>query len=170
MRWFFPLFVFVWLGFTPVPDAHSLDKVFAERFKRNLQIIIRAHPSYKWGGSTSERDGLDCSGYIYLAAKRSAWPVYRTTAHDVALGNGGWKGYPITLNEADECDLCFWRWVDKYGHQSKEDVHMGALLRDDDGLPAVTHSGSRGVVRDQLRGKLLRDMTKVKHLTIGDKR
>jgi cell wall-associated NlpC family hydrolase len=133
--------------------------------KRQLTFIIAKHPQYTWGGAKYLDQGLDCSGYIFLACKWAAIPgITRTTALRMSLGLGGWYGKDIDLRDADECDLSFWTFN---GH--RQNGHVGALVRGMDGEMHVTHaSSSRGVVLDDLGGVLVRKLTKLRRLTIGD--
>lgn len=109
--------------------------------------------------------GVDCSGYLFLAAKWAGIPgVTRTTSQRMAMGFGGWIGRNIDFTEADECDLPFWTFK-----QHRPCGHVGMFLRDLHGMPGVTHASSkRGVVFDDLTGPLLRNLSKVRRLTIGD--
>lgn len=111
------------------------------------------------------KEGVDCSGYLFLAAKWAGIPgVTRTTSQRMAMGLGGWVGRDIDFTEADECDLPFWtfRKARPYGH-------VGVFLRHPCGMPAVTHASStRGVVLGDLTGPLLRNLSKVRRLTIGE--
>ena len=83
----------------------------------------------------------------------------------MANGKYGWIGEDITLDTADDLDVIWWTFKKDRPHG-----HVGVLWRDRDGSPAVTHSGSRGVGESQLIGKMLSEMSKVRHLTIGDKK
>jgi len=108
---------------------------------------------------------LDCSGYLFLAAKRAAIPgITRTTSLHMSMGLGGWTGREISLDDSDECDLVFWTLAD-----NRPCGHVGALLRDTNGALKVTHAGvRRGVVLENLRGPIFPNLTKVRRLTIGD--
>jgi cell wall-associated NlpC family hydrolase len=133
-----------------------------------LWIIIDKKPKYLWGGSESEEKGIDCSGYLYLAAKRAGIPVHRTTAIQMEAGLAGWKNKKILLDEAEELDLVWWTWKDK---PNRPHGHIGVFLINNRGskLLEVSHSStSKGVVVQQLRGGLLRDISSLKRLTIGD--
>lgn len=159
------------LGFSSTSEALSPE--LQASFKRHLDNIIRMKPRYVWGGAESEEKGIDCSGYLFLAAKRAAIPgIKRTTAIEMARGRGGWAGVDILPDElfsnVEECDLPFWTWHDKpwrpYGH-------VGAFLMGENGLLQVTHASlKRGVVLVPFEGPLVRDLAKIRRLTIGDKR
>lgn len=133
--------------------------------KRQLTFIIAKHPQYTWGGAESLAQGLDCSGYIFLAGKWAGIPgITRTTALRMSLGLGGWHGRDIDLSDADECDLSFWTF-----YEDRQNGHVGALVRGPDGEMHVTHASSRrGVVLDDFDGVLLQKLTKLRRLTIGD--
>jgi hypothetical protein len=116
-------------------------------------------------GSEDLERGLDCSGYMYLAAKWAGIPgVTRTTAYRMAMGFGGWIGRDVSLDAADECDLTFWTMEDDRPHG-----HVGAFLRDPAGKRKVTHASySRGVILEDLNQRLMKDLSKVRRLTIGE--
>jgi hypothetical protein len=144
--------------------ADALGPGYARALTFELRTIIDKHPPYAWGGSTDERKGLDCSGYIYLASRRAGLPVRRTTARRMAVGEGGWTGIPVVLedpaNRGDPLDLVFWTFTAK-----RSNGHVGVRW----GKHAVTHASTRrGVVVDLLTGVLLKALTKSIHLTIGE--
>lgn len=145
--------------------AHALGVGYADTFCKNIQTIIDAHPRYVWGGSVSEAKGLDCSGYIYLGAKRSGFPVFRTTARNMRLGLGGWIGYDLSVFDSEALDLVWWTFT-----ATRPDGHIGILWRDRDGMPTVTHaSGSaKGVVVGFLQGSLFRDISGIRRLRFGE--
>lgn len=133
-------------------------------FKRQLSFIIAKHPTYAWGGSDLTT-GVDCSGYIFLAAKWAAIPgVTRTTAYRMAQGLGGWQSREISLGQAGPCDLIFWTFT-----AARPYGHVGAFLEGQDKKLLVTHaSSSRGVVLEKLRGALAASTSLMRRLTIGD--
>jgi cell wall-associated NlpC family hydrolase len=146
-------------------DADALCDHYKISLKRQLHFIISKHPEYTWGGAEDLEKGLDCSGYIYLACKWAGIPgVTRTTSYRMALGLGGWVGEDIDADESDECDLPFWTFK-----EGRPFGHVGAFLRYmDGGLRAAHASTRRGVVLQELNGSLLRNLTKVRRLTIGE--
>lgn len=82
----------------------------------------------------------------------------------MAFGFGGWSGEDIDPDESDECDLPFWTFKEE-----RPFGHVGAFLRHTDGGLRAAHAGSRrGVVLQELDGTLLRNLMKVRRLTIGD--
>ncbi len=147
------------------PDAWALGPSYKRSLKRQLTFIIAKHPKFTWGGAESLDQGLDCSGYIFLACKWAGIPgITRTTALHMSLGLGGWRGKDIDLGDADECDLPFWTFK-----EDRQNGHVGALIHGTDGEIRVTHASVRkGVVMGPLRGLLLQKLTKVRRLTIGD--
>ena len=148
-------------------NCYALDGHYADSFRKNLWITIDRHPAYSWGGSESEQKGVDCSGYLYLAAKRSGIPVRRVTAMQMRTGGGGWIGKDTDLIHAGELDLVWWTWIDKpHGPHG----HVGVVLTGrQSGLLEVSHSSSsRGVVVHELKGMLLRDISAIRNLVIGD--
>ena len=103
----------------------------------NLKMIAEHHAPYIWGG-TDVKTGLDCSGYIWAAA-RLIFPVTRTTAADMAAGFRGWVGITLAngLRYADEGDLPFYDWG------SNRIKHVGATVRDPaSGDPSLLHASS----------------------------
>lgn len=146
--------------------CHGLSEGYIHSLRDNLRMIIDRKPAYVWGGSQSEAKGLDCSGYIYLAARRSGMPVKRTTALFMEKGLAGWSSRKMTLDDSDELDLIWWTWKDT---PSRIHGHVGVfLVNRDSGLLEVTHSSSkRGVVIQPLVGSLLRDVSSVRRLRLG---
>lgn len=138
---------------------------YQRSLKRQLDFIVAKHPYYRWGGAENLERGLDCSGYLFLAAKWSAIPgITRTTALRMSLGLGGWTGKDLPPDDADECDLVFWTIK-----ESRPNGHVGAVLRNHGAGRKVTHSSlKRGVVLEDLKGPLFPNLTKVRRLTIGD--
>lgn len=146
----------------------GLSPKYETTLKQNIWIIVDRHPKYTWGGSESEEKGIDCSGYLYLAAKRSGLPVKRTTAILMEQGLGNWTSRKITLDDAQELDIVWWTWLKT---PNRRHGHIGFFLINtrESKLLEVTHSSSsKGVVVQQLRGSLLRDISSLKRLTIGD--
>ena len=149
-------------------NCNALDGHYAESFRKNLWLIIDRHPHYSWGGSESEQKGVDRSGYLYLAAKRSGIPVKRVTAIQMRAGNGGWTGKDINLERAVELDIVFWTWKES---PNRPHGHVGAFItgRQSDLLEVTHSSSSRGVVVQELKGQLLRDISTIRKLDIGHK-
>lgn len=141
----------------------------ADHYKKSVKgqchFIIAKHPKYTWGGSKDLEQGLDCSGYIFLAFKWAGVPgVTRITSLQMSLGLGGWTGKDIDRENADECDLVFWTF-----QEHRPNGHVGAFVKDVNAKLKITHaSTSRGVVLEDLHGVLATNLTKVRRLTIGD--
>jgi hypothetical protein len=158
--------LFLILGLILISNlSYGFGVQYANSFKKNIQTIINAHPRYVWGGSESEAKGVDCSGYIHLAAKRSGMPVSRTTSRNMRHGLGGWAGYDIMFNSAEELDIVWWSFT-----STRPNGHIGILWRDKDGFPAVTHSStsSKGVTVGYIQGSLFRDISAVRRITLGE--
>jgi hypothetical protein len=135
---------------------------YRDSLKKQLQIIIVMKPPYKWGG-LDPVNGIDCSGYVFLAFKRAGIPgVTRTTSVRMAQGLGGWKGADVSWLDAEECDLIFWSFK-----PDRPNGHVGVLMLV---APAwVTHSGtSKGVGPAALQGCFLEKISKIRRITIGD--
>jgi len=152
--------------------ADALGPDYARAFKLELATIIHAHPRYVWGGSESEAKGLDCSGYLFLAARRAGMPVRRTTAIRMAAGESGWTSIPVPeLASGRDLDIVWWTLK-----ASRPNGHVGIIwgIGRAGGRKAaeefqVSHaSGSRGVIVEKIRGWIVRKMTAIRRLTIGD--
>jgi hypothetical protein len=132
---------------------------------RELKQVIAKHPRYLWGGSTDVEKGLDCSGYLFYAARRAAMPVHRTTSLQMSRGGGCWVGRNILFRDSREMDIVWWTFS-----AARPNGHLGVAIRHPKyGIPAVTHSSSsRGVVCDYIQGSLFRDITATRRLSIGD--
>jgi cell wall-associated NlpC family hydrolase len=124
-------------------------------------MLIEQKPKYTWGGATDPREGLDCSGYLSLAAHRAGLPVRRTTAGRMALGDGGWIGLDVPSESATDLDLAFWTFQER-----RPDGHVGAFYG---GSLRVTHASYRkGVEVEPLADYLKRTLSRVRRLTIGE--
>lgn len=158
---------FALLVMTPATCCHALAEQYKHSLRTNLWTIIERNPPYVWGGSESEARGLDCSGYVYLAARRSGLPVKRSTAFFMEKGLQGWVGNRAKLEECEELDLVWWTWKTA---PARIHGHVGVLLINRrSGLLEVTHSSARkGVIIQPMNGTLLRDMSSMKRLSLGD--
>lgn len=141
-------------------------------FDSALRDGIRMRYPYVWGGYDPTKEiwdvkakiwasGLDCSGFMYWAALRAGIPgVRRSDVSRMARGLDGWVGTDRLLGELAEMDLI----INNHGK------HIGAAIRDDDGLPGFAHAGSKGTQIVPLRGWVLDTAIKGRRLTIGDKK
>ena len=155
--------------FTFSPRCEAMPAEWQDSFREALQLIIDMRPKYTWGGAESLDKGLDCSGYIFLACKWAGIPgITRTTALNMARGMGGWQGDDVEWHQSEPLDLIWWTFPSK---PDRIHGHVGVLWYDNDGYHMVTHaSASRNrVVVDKLRYSLWDDISKIRHLTIGDK-
>jgi cell wall-associated NlpC family hydrolase len=140
-------------------------------YEREIRHIVKQNPRYVWGGASSEDSGLDCSGFLFLAAKRASIPgVGRTTAYNMARGLSGWIGVNVQLRDVDPADLVFFTFKPKPGKQLRPDGHVATmLLGSKSRLPEFAHaSGTKGVVSVPPFG--FRDISTIRRLTIGDKK
>src|SRR4030042_5914609 len=103
--------------------------------KLELNLIIAQKAKYTWGGSTDPKEGLDCSGYLTVAAHWAGLPVRRTTSRRMALGDAGWVGVDIPPQSATDLDLAFWTFVER-----RPDGHVGAFYG---GRLTGTHASRR---------------------------
>lgn len=145
-------------------EAEALGTAYRNSFKRQLDFIISRRPAYAWGGASSLEKGLDCSGYIFLAAKWAGLPgVTRTTAYRMSLGLGGWPSQRVLPDQAEECDLAFWTFS-----PLRPCGHVGAILDKSRELSAGHASTTRGVIKEPLKGSLRKNLSSMRRLTIGD--
>jgi hypothetical protein len=142
--------------------AEALGPGYARAFHWELKCIIELKPKYLWGGSTDEKKGLDCSGYVFLAAKRAGMPVRRTTSDRMAEGECGWEGVRVFRDEVRHLDLVFWTMKEK-----RPNGHVGVFYLDAD---HVTHASSKHnrVVVVPVQGILETAITGCSRLSIGD--
>jgi hypothetical protein len=146
------------------PDCYALSELYKRSLKQQLNFIIEKNPKYTWGGAEDPEHGLDCSGYLFLASKWAGIPgITRTTSKNMAFGLGGWTGFDLSeLEEVDDCDLVFWTFSESRPHG-----HVGAFI--DGKHLRVTHASSKhGVISQKLTDFLIRNLSKVRRLTIGD--
>jgi hypothetical protein len=155
------------VGLLIASNGHALGPPYSESFRKNLWLIIDRHPPYFWGGAEDEKKGVDCSGYLYLAAKRSGIPVKRVTAIQMRTGLGGWIGRDTDIGHAGELDLVWWTWIDK---PHRPHGHVGVFLigRRSELLEVTHSSSSRGVVVQELKGVLLMDISAIRRLDVGE--
>ena len=149
--------------------AFGLNPEYREGMKHQLYIIIDRHPFYKWGESSEESKGLDCSGFLFLAARRTGIPVLRRNALQMRNGEGGWTGKDTDIDHMDELDIIWWTWPGS--GFTRPHGHVGILLRTRDTCKLwVTHScQSAGVTHQEIKGPLFRDISALRKLTIGNK-
>jgi hypothetical protein len=159
-----------WLLFLHRSDA--LAPEYAASVRTWYEWMIIRNPHYRMSVDIAPdapvEEGVDCSRYHYLVYTRAKVVPrpQRVTSREIALGRGGWTGITIPLNEAKDLDIVFWTWRDR---PDRPDGHTGAFLEQPDGELKVTHASSkRGVVLDSMRGSLIRDVSRVRRITIGD--
>ncbi len=133
------------------------------RFAVELQKIIDRGAKYLWGGASSESEGLDCSGFLFLAASRAGLPVTRTSSLRMAQGHNGWAGENIKIEDAEIMDIPFFTFA---GQVNRPMGHCGALFKDKLGNLTLAHASSakQRLVVVPLAGTLLRDLTLVRRL------
>lgn len=150
-----------------------MDSGLRESFRLKLKEIADKKPAYVRGGASDPSKGLDCSGYLFLAAKWAGiMGPRRTTSYLMSMGLDGWSSDMIPLfSMAQSTDLTFWTWK-KTPH--KINSHTGAFLKNEpkhlqglEGL-SIAHAGSRGVVIVPFRGAFLDDLSVIRRLNIGD--
>lgn len=161
------------LSFFSASDALGLSKEQKERFVSKLKFLKAQRPPYECKITIAPFDpiekGVDCSRMVFLAGAWSGWQVDRVTADDMSRGLGGWIGEEVTLQDADEADIPFWRWKKNVGPGPMK--HTGVFLVGElSKLLEVLHASStRGtIVQEELKGAMVTDLKKIKRLTIGD--
>ena len=154
--------------------SYGLPEPYKKTLQQNMNILKSQKTAYVWGGVGGVKDGvvgLDCSGLIYYLYKKSGMPVKRSTAFRMRYGMDGWVGGDIVLDDAEPHDLPFWTW--KGQESSRPFGHVGIFYEGPQSrlLEAMHSSSSKnGVVAQQLRGSLLRDLKAIRRITIGDKK
>ncbi|MCA1961482.1 MAG: NlpC/P60 family protein [Desulfomonile sp.] len=141
--------------------AEALGREYARLFELELATLIHVQPRYVWGG-IDETTGVDCSGYVFLAARRAGMPVRRTTSARMAEGEAGWDGAARERGHHRHLDLVFWTLK-----PHRPNGHTGVVWRGPDRVTHASRSKGRVVVAP-LVGELDRGLTKIIRLTIGD--
>lgn len=154
--------------------CHGLPDGYKKTLQQNMDIIKSKKTAYVWGGVGGEKNGvigLDCSGLIFYLYKQSGIPVKRSTAFRMRHGLDGWVGNDVALDDVEAHDIPFWTWK---GQEAKRPFgHVGLFYEGSQSkLLETMHSSSskNGVVVQQLRGSLLRDLKAIRRITIGDKK
>jgi hypothetical protein len=150
------------LGLSPEYKS-SLIKEFHFLIMKNPGII------YSWGSADPYGGKADCSGYIFGVYKHLGIFVQRTTAKEMRVGNGNWKGKDITLEDADEMDIVWFSWKDS---PNRPFGHIGVLIINPRSkLIELTHASSTQgkVVLEPLKGVFLRDLSATRRITLGEK-
>ena len=155
------LVILLWFLVFPV---RALAPEYKASIKAEMNWHIAKNTPYVLG--TESRVSTDCSGLIFQIFRRSGVPVNRVTSRDMAMGFGGWLGKDITLDDVEELDLPFFTFQTA---PSRINGHVGIFLESPKSkLLEVGHaSASRNVILEQLKGVLVRDLTKLRHLIIG---
>ena len=171
--------VFLLLCFIPPMFSFALPANYLTSIEKNLYIAKNKSSAYVWGAAGTEKDGVlqvDCSGLIYHLFKQSGIAVRRSQALRMRMGLDGWTGRDVKLDDADHLNLIWWTWKDKNGkvaNPARPHGHIGILSEDSRTklIEAVHASSGKGrVVSQQVRGQLLRDISAIRVITIGDKK
>ena len=154
--------------------SYALPDNYKKTLQQNMEIIKSSKTAYVWGGVGGEKNGvigLDCSGLIFYLYKQSGIPVKRSTSFRMRHGLDGWVGNDVALDDVEAHDIPFWTWK---GQEAKRPFgHVGLFYEGSQSkLLETMHSSSskNGVVVQQLRGSLLRDLKAIRRITIGDKK
>ena len=123
---------------------------------REANLILEKHPKYQWGGDATEKNGLDCSGFVYLVFKRAGFAVGRTTSRNMRMGFCGWRGHEVQNESMQVGDLVFWTWRDQ---PQRPDGHVGIIMKTGDSEAAAHASARRGVVFQRIEGPLIDDIS-----------
>lgn len=164
------IIIFVLLIVTCEVNAYSLSDGYKRAVRDRFHMLLYMRPEirYVWGAAEPLNSKADCSGYIFWVFHDAGLPVHRTTAIEMRKGLSGWVGKDIPLDQADETDIIWWTWKDKpdrpHGHVGAFFVGQGSNLLE------VTHASSNAghVVIQPITGVLLRDVSAVRTITIGD--
>ena len=90
-------------------------------------------------------------------------------------GKDGWTGREVELEELDSTDLLWWTWLGKDGKPAdpnRPHGHIGiVVLNRSTGLLEVYHASSskKQAVVQQIRGKMLTDISSKKRMLHGEK-
>lgn len=162
----------------PPISCFALSDNYKASIEKNLYIAKNRSSAYVWGASGEVKDNVlrvDCSGLLYHVYKQSGIAVRRSQALRMRMGLDGWIGRDITIDDADHLDVIWWTWQTK-GQEVKSarpHGHIGILSEDSRTklIEAVHASSSKGkVVSQQIKGQLLRDISALRRITIGDKK
>lgn len=151
----------------------GLSETYRKTIEKNLTIAKQGSSKYVWGAAGSVKDGVlqvDCSGLVAYIFRQSGIPVKRTTAFNMRHGLDGWIGKDVTIDDCDHLDLLFWSWKTQ---PNRKFGHVGFLAEDPKSklLEGIHASGSAGrIISQQLRGVMLRDLSAIRRITIGDKK
>ena len=153
--------ILLWFWVFP---AKCMAPEYKASIKAEMNWHIAKNTPYLLG--TESRISSDCSGLLYQSFRKAGVPVNRVTSRDISMGAGGWLGRDITLDDVEEFNLPFWTFQTA---PSRINGHVGIFLESPKSkLLEVGHaSASRGVILEQLKGVLVRDLTKLRHLIIG---
>lgn len=169
----------LWLVFIPPISANALPENYRKSIEKNLYLIKNRSTAYIWGAAGTEKDGIlqvDCSGLMYFVYKQSGIAVRRSQSLRMRMGLDGWTGKDVSIDDADHLDFIFWTWKKSDGsllNPNRPHGHIGILNEEPRTklIEAVHASSSKGkVVSQQIRGQLLRDISAIRRITIGDKR
>lgn len=156
----------------------GLSPAYHDAVERAYNELIYAHPSikYVWGADQPYEGKADCSGLITGIFRKAAIPgIRRTTALFIQQGKDGWIGKEVDFETLDSTDLIWWTWLDKNGKPAdpkRPHGHIGiVVLNRTTGLLEVYHASSsqKQAVVQQIRGKMLRDISAKKRMLHGEK-
>lgn len=159
--------------------AWGLSPAYRDAVERSYNELIYAHPSikYVWGAYQPYEGKADCSGLMYGIWKKAAIPgVKRTTALFMQQGKDGWPGREVDLEDLDSTDILWWTWKNKDGsltNPARPHGHVGVVvLNRTTGLLEVYHAstGKKAAVVQQIRGKMLNDISSKKRMLHGEQR
>lgn len=165
------------LFFIPPISSYALPDNYKKSIEKNLYIAKNRSSKYVWGASGDNNIdakavlNVDCSGFIAWLYRQSGIPVKRSQSLRMRMGLDGWLGKDITIDDADHLDNIHWTW--KGQEKTRPSGHIGVLSEDPRTklIEAVHASSSKGqIVSQQIRGQLLRDISSIRRITIGDKK
>jgi hypothetical protein len=114
------------------------------------------------------KKGLNCTSYLWLAAKWAGIPgVQLTQSWIMAEGGAGWSStiIPDKLRSVQNLDLGFFTFK-----SDRPNGHAAAFLRSRDGMPAIAHAsyGKGKIVIEEVARWVEQKLTRVRRLQIGD--
>jgi cell wall-associated NlpC family hydrolase len=148
-----------------VSPAFALDAPHAHAWMMELMYLEMKSIPFQMG--TANFNKTDCSGFVYLSAIHAGISVKRTTALDMFYGGGNWLANTVPVKDADCLDLIWFTWEGRekdrpYGHVAIVYIPKST------GLLSIFGSWSKGTGVKKYEGKLIRDTSGIKRLTIGD--
>lgn len=155
-----------------IGTAYALHPVYERAWEQQLRFLALKDIAYRDAKLGPPYDdpskGLNCTSYLWLAAKWAGIPgVQLTQSRNMAEAGAGWVSsiVPDKLRSVQNLDLGFFTFTPK-----RPNGHAGAFLRTRDGMPAVAHAstGKGKIVIEEVARWVEQKLTRVRRITIGD--